>query len=907
MAAVARRFRIFGGALGRRLPLAVAALAWLAVQAAPATAAGTYWGALAHGEAYGETGAAPLNSNTWNLFERHAGRSVGVLDQGQGWASFNAAAMDATAARNAIPLVTMGLPQGVGLSEIASGGQDSQIRAWARAAKQWGRPFFFAPWWEMNGGWYAWGLSPSFVAAWRRFHDLTVQEGATNVTWTWVVNGLWEGPEGATEGEPEPYYPGDSYVDWVGIDSYNWGRNLVQPDRWETPDQVLTPTLERVGEIAPGKPVVIQETAASEYGGNKTDWIRELLGTYLPHHTEIGAFLWFNWNFQKQAGGAREDWPIESSAPAQQAFRAGIQSSIFRSAPASQAPLTKVVPAGPAAAGDAAMQSDLSAKGETAATPQVAVAADGSAVVVWSARHQGHFGVFARRIGADGKPAGPATELSAPPGDAFSPQLALQADGSAVVVWTRFDGSHFAIQARRIDPGGSAPSETLDLSPAGQDATEPQLALAPDGTATVVWKRFNGFHPFVQERRIAADWSLEGSVETLSEARQDAVEPQVAVASDGAALVAWSRFDGSNSIVQARSISPEGSPQGPAASLSAAGVNSVEPQLALAPDGSAAVVWSRTDGSGTVIQYHRLAADGSPLGATLDISAAGRSAEPQVAVAGDGSATAVWNRFDGSSFVIQARRISSAGSPQGTVTLSAAGRDAASPQVAIAEGGGADVVWSRFDGTAWVVQERHLDAGGAAAGSAQSLSAAGRSAGAPQIATGPYGETARVWTRFDGADDIVQLALRPPEPPAPPPEEPPPSGEKPPPPDPTIRSGDDDLTGEPHSEATAGGRRGASLRLGRLRLNLRTGTARLPVFVPGPGRLLVTGAGRMLVPVDAARRVTLRLAPRGERRRVLLRRGRLRLRVTISFAAADGPGDSRRLTVVLRRKLPRRG
>jgi hypothetical protein len=871
---------------GRLTAALAAALACLALDASGAAADGTYWGATISGETYGETTNAPLNSTAWDLFERHAGRRISVLNMGQRWASFNTTAMDATAARGAIPLVTMGLPEGVDLSEIAAGGQDAQIRAWARAAREWQRPFFFAPWWEMNGAWYAWGRDPSFVAAWRRFHDLVVQEGATNVTWTWVVNGLWEDPES----DPAPYYPGDAYVDWTGIDSYNWGRNPAQPDRWETPDQVLTPTLERVREIGPAKPVVVVETASSEYGGNKTDWIRELLGTYLPHHPEIGAFLWFNWNFPKAT--AREDWPIESSAPAQQAFRAGIQSSVYRAAPASSAPLTKVArPATPGSA-EPATSSDLSAKGATAVAPQVAVGPDGAATAVWSARDEGRFAVFARRLSADAAP-GAVTQLSAPSGDALSPQLALAPDGTATVVWSGFDGAHFVVQARRIAADGKPEPDVIDLSEAGQDATEPQVAVAPDGTATVVWKRFNGFHPFVQERRIAADGTPEPQVETLSAPRQDAVEPQVAVAGDGAALIVWSRFDGSNSIVQAQAVSPEGAPQGAPTDLSATEVNSVEPQLGLAADGSAAVVWSRTDGSGTVIQYRRLAGDGAPLGGVVNLSAAGRSAEPQIAIASGGGATAVWDRFDGSSFVVQSRRVSAAGIPQGTVDLSASGRDAASPQVALGEDGRADVVWTRFDGSAWIVQERRLDAVGAPDGGARSLSAGGRGAGAPQVATGPYGAAVRVWTRFDGADDIVQFAMTPGEPPSPPPgEDPTPALQAPAPraagPSPR-RSG----------EAT-------SLRLGRPVLDLRSGTASLPVIVPGPGRLILTGAGRTSRHVEAAGRVVLRLTARGSRRRLLLRRGRVRLRVTVSFAATDGAGDSRSATVVLRKSLAKR-
>ena len=219
----------------------------------------------------------------WDLFERHAGRKVAILNQGQKWVTFYELEVDETAARRAVPLVTMGLGAEVTLADVAAGKQDAAIKKWAQEAKAWGHPFLFAPWWEMNGGWYAWGRSPDFIAAWRYFHDVVAGQGATNVTWTWVVNSIWYDPAS----DPSPYYPGDAYVDWTGLDTYNWGRNPAQPDKWINPEQTITPTLNLIRAAAPTKPLVIVETASSEYGGNKTDWIREMLTTYLPHHPRL--------------------------------------------------------------------------------------------------------------------------------------------------------------------------------------------------------------------------------------------------------------------------------------------------------------------------------------------------------------------------------------------------------------------------------------------------------------------------------------------------------------------------------------------------------------------------------------------------------------------------------------------
>ena len=729
------------------LVVCLCALPLLLAQGSAASGA-TYFGALISGETYGQTGNAPINTQAWGLFERHAGKKVAILNQGQYWAAFDRNEVEATSARGTIPLVTMGL-QGTTLEAVAKGGQDAAIKKWAQEAKAWGRPFLFAPWWEMNGGWYAWGQSPYFVAAWRRFHDLVVGQGATNVTWTWLVNGIWSDPAS----DPTPYYPGDAYVDWTALDSYNWGRNPAQPDRWKNPDQVISPTLKIIRKVAPTKPVAIVENASSEYGGNKTDWIREMLTTYLPHHPEIKAYLWFNWNFLKR--GVRHDWQIESSAPAQQQFREAIQSSLFVPAPVSLPLLTKVVPP-KAGTGDAAQARDISPAAETATGADLAVGANGTTTVAWSARSgSGTFQVFARQIFATGT-RGPIRQLSASGQDALAPQVAVAPNGTATVVWIRSNGTNFLVQARRILPGGTPEESTKTLSSTGRDAAAPQLAVAPDGTTTVVWKRFDGSCYLVQERRIGPGGTPGTSVYTLSETGRDAVEPQVAVDGNGVATVVWSRFDGSDSIVQVRRIAAGGTPAASFTSLSAAGESAVQPRVAVTPTGVATVAWTRSDGTNWIVQARRLSASGALQGGVLNVSATGRSAaEPQLAVAGDGTGTLAWSRFDGSSWIVQARRVSSGGTLGATAALSASGRDAADPQLALGPGGKATVLWSRFDGSSWIVQRRDFAASGTLGGT-ESLSSAGRRASDPSVGWGSDGTLAMSWRRFNGAGDVIQ-------------------------------------------------------------------------------------------------------------------------------------------------------
>lgn len=862
--------------------MCLAAIGLLFAQISLAQAA-TYFGATISGEPYGQTGNAPRNQAAWDLFERHAGKKVAIVNQGQSWAAFDKEEMDATNARGAIPLVTMGLGSGVTLAEVAAGGQDAAIKKWAQEAKAWGHPFFFGPWWEMNGAWYPWGRSPDFVAAWRHFHDVVVTAGATNVTWTWITNAIWSDPES----DPTQYYPGDAYVDWVGIDSYNWGLGPAQPDQWRNPDQTITPTLEVVKKLAAGKPVAIIEDASSEYGGNKADWIREMLTAYLPRHPEIGAYLWFNWNLAKN--GIRADWPIESSATAQQAFRKAVQSSFYVGAPFSLPSLTKV-PRPPTKAADAAQAADLSGAAEMASGADVAVAPDGTATVVWSARSSGTgmtFAVLARRIAPDGTPIVGTQQLSTGVGDALAPRVAVAPDGTATVVWTRYGDSDSIVEARRITPSGALDAAPIQLSKAGVKTAAPQVAVAPDGTATIVWKRFGGYRYVIDERRIDPEGGMvpESAANVLSVSGQESVEPVVAAAADGTATVVWSRYDGSDFVVQERRVAVDGTIEATTNDLSASGEGAIEPQIALAPDGTASVVWTRYDSSSWVVQGRRLSATGDPAASAVSLSAAGRSAvEPQIAVGPDGSATVVWDRFDGADFIVQSRRLDPDGAPATTLSLSASGRDAADPQVAVSPAGTATILWSRFDGSAFVVQRRDLAAAGALTGP-ENLSAAGRSAGDPALDWGSDGTLVAVWKRFNGAGDVVQRkAVARPDVPEPPPD-----------PDPSSSAG------SPTGRSTGGTATiDNSFQIGRALLNRKQGTAKLPVVVPGAGRVTLAGAAVRRREVETSGKVTLTVVPRGAAKRTLGHSGVVRIRMTITFVPSGGTPNSRTVSLKLK-------
>ena len=234
--------------------------------------------------------------------------------------------LDAVAARGATPVITWepwawggGTTQpAYALARIAGGDHDAYIRSWADALRAWGRPVMLRFAHEMNGNWYPWseatnGNRPGdYVAAWRHVRSIFGAAGATNVRWVWSPNVSYPGSISLGG-----LYPGHDAVDVVGIDGYNWGSTLAGAT-WNTPAALFDPTLAEVRALAPGKPLMIAETASAELGGSKAQWVSDFF-TWLKAQPDVETFVWFH--HRKET-----DWRINSSAESATSFRTGLAS-----------------------------------------------------------------------------------------------------------------------------------------------------------------------------------------------------------------------------------------------------------------------------------------------------------------------------------------------------------------------------------------------------------------------------------------------------------------------------------------------------------------------------------------------------------------------------------------------------
>ncbi len=178
------------------------------------------------------------------------------------------------------------------LENVNAGKHDLYIQQWAQALKDYGQEVWLRPMWEDNGNWFWWhstsssdtGLKDQYKAAFQRVVTLFRQQGAGNVRFVWSPNILVYGPSA-----PLLSYPGDGYVDWVGLDGYPYssgGTGSFYATFKRDYDQLS----------ALGKPMMVAETSISLASDvDRANYVTDLLRVQLPlNFPRFAAFVWFS-------------------------------------------------------------------------------------------------------------------------------------------------------------------------------------------------------------------------------------------------------------------------------------------------------------------------------------------------------------------------------------------------------------------------------------------------------------------------------------------------------------------------------------------------------------------------------------------------------------------------------------
>jgi hypothetical protein len=197
------------------------------------------------------------------------------------------------------------------LAKIIGGEFDPYITRFALAVRDNRLPIVLRFAHEMNGKWYPWSERRSgnslgeYVQAWRHVHDVFARLGATNVIWVWSPNIIRPVPSVKLP----PLYPGDAYVDWVGLVGY--------AVKEATPGEVFDETYTVLRSFTK-KPLLITETGVQP-GPHQALWTRGLF-RWLAQHKDVVGFVWFEYD----RTGATSDWRFSRSPRTLAAFREGL-------------------------------------------------------------------------------------------------------------------------------------------------------------------------------------------------------------------------------------------------------------------------------------------------------------------------------------------------------------------------------------------------------------------------------------------------------------------------------------------------------------------------------------------------------------------------------------------------------
>lgn len=205
--------------------------------------------------------------------------------------------------------------------DILQGRYDQYISFIADEVKGWKRPLIIRFAQEMNLSRYHWGTdqdnfgphsSEIYVKMFRYVVDFFNKQQVSNVFWAFCPN--VDSIPNTTWNTPKLYYPGDQYVDILGMDGYNWGidkelaasKNQSWTSPWRSFKDVFQPLYQELKKINMEKPIIVFETASVSRGNDqiKSLWIQEALK--VSQAWKIKGIVWFQINKE-------EDWRINQN------------------------------------------------------------------------------------------------------------------------------------------------------------------------------------------------------------------------------------------------------------------------------------------------------------------------------------------------------------------------------------------------------------------------------------------------------------------------------------------------------------------------------------------------------------------------------------------------------------------
>jgi hypothetical protein len=327
------------------------------------------------------------------------------------------------------------------------------------------------------------------------------------------------------------------------------------------------------------------------------------------------------------------------------------------------------------------------------------------------------------------------------------PQVAVDPHGDAVAVWAAYDGTTAMRDVVRVAtrPAGGGWSDAVTISDGSPFPGAAAYAVAIDaqGTATVIWSEFTGTAYTLRSTSCLSGGACDAPVEVTDTAGGTVTEPQLAIDGQGDATAVWLAAD----VLRSKSRSAGGTWDAEAADLSTNDHTANSPQVVVDPQGDATAVWeSSSSSSPLTVRAARRAAGGDWV-ADGDLSP---GFSPQVAVDAHGNATAVWTSpgLPSGTLVRSSSRTATGpwSAPLDLASSSTADDSVGYPGVAVDQQGNVTAIWARQSSSDVIAEAKHRVVGGAWSTPSVNLSV-GRTINAiPAAGVDPQGDVTMVWS-----------------------------------------------------------------------------------------------------------------------------------------------------------------
>ena len=282
-------------------------------------------------------------------FEKDAGKHQAIIAFSSYWGEgkFPAEQVSIVMAHESVPLIfwspwdfpyreTAG-PDKFRLDNILAGQWDHYIDDWADAAKATRKPMLVSLCNEMNGDWFPWSASfyggskiipetdppqyagPEFFKrTYRYIVDRVRARGARNVLWVFHANNFSEPYE--KWNEVSQFYPGSSYVDWLGLSVYG---EMYPNSKWDEFEDMIDKPYDELAAVDATKPMMVTEWGVGEFpsNGDKAEWIHAAFGGIVKDYPRIKAAVYWHERWQNEQTQLYSNLRINSSPKALEAYR----------------------------------------------------------------------------------------------------------------------------------------------------------------------------------------------------------------------------------------------------------------------------------------------------------------------------------------------------------------------------------------------------------------------------------------------------------------------------------------------------------------------------------------------------------------------------------------------------------